>query len=280
MAVNFDLIMPMPTADQQRRSQALRLGRKARQERAAEVRRAQLLEVAWELLKMQGVAGFNMRELGHRAGYTAGAMYGYFASRDHILQALRQRLVEEVALVVAQIRSRRRVQRSATTPPLARPGSTLETCADEAANARQRFLLRSEAWWNKLTQEAFAIPLLLLPGSVLAADNLSERLIEAGAATWTPLEALEQATQPCVDDLEMAGWAPKAAWRVHREALFLGVGLATLGSRSIHGRESEGSLLGVVGFRSTLERWLAHGEGQPAAQMGVAGSGQHDLFAG
>lgn len=276
MNVNIDLITPLPTGDQQRRAQALRVGRKERQARDAEVRRTQLLEVAWELLKVQGMAGFNMRELGLRAGYTAGALYSYFASRDHLLQALRERLVDEVGLAVARVRSPRRVQR----PAPATANSPLDADRAEAANARQRFLVRSEVWWRKLTQEPFAIPLLLLSGPVLAPNAVAEGATEAGAASWTPLEALERATQSCVDDLEMAGWASSAAKRLHREALFLGVGLATLGAGPDPQVESEVAPPGFGCFRASLERWLANGGGQVAVQADAAGSGQHDLFSG
>ncbi|WP_168708482.1 TetR/AcrR family transcriptional regulator [Hydrogenophaga sp. PAMC20947] len=281
--MKFDAISPQPPRDEERRALALRQGRRERQARAAQVRRGQLLEVAWQLLQEQGPARFNMRELGLRAGYTAGAMYGYFASREHILLALRQRWVDEVAIAVAQAKLPRRLRRSASATPSTRLATSQELDTDAAADARERFLVRSEVWWRSLTREAFAIPLLLLPGPLRevreTADAMDEGRGEAVQGAWMPLDALEHATRACVDDLEAAGWAPDRARGLQREALCLGFGLATLGSLSGHGGDRAGAPSAVNGFRITLERWLAHGVALPSAQAPLQAAGQPDLFA-
>lgn len=133
MSVQVGAISPQPTRDEECCAFALRQGRRERQARAAHVRRGQLLEVAWQLLQEQGPARFNMRELGLRAGYTAGAMYGYFASREHILLALRQRWVDEVAIAVARAKLSRRLRRSASATPSTRLATSQEL--DTAAAA-------------------------------------------------------------------------------------------------------------------------------------------------
>jgi AcrR family transcriptional regulator len=231
MSLKFDAIAALPTPEQQRRTEALQQGRAERQARAVEVRRVQLLDVAWDVLQEFGVAGFNMRTLGLRAGYTAGAMYGYFTSRDDILLALRERW--------------------------------LETLQRSVKDARESFLLRSEAWWGALAQAPYAVPLLLLSPSQPASAKPMP----------TVLEALVSATRICVEDLEAAGWHAEDARRLHREAVCLGVGLIVVGGASDGATASDG-------FRATLTRWLAQpaGESRPTGSEVVAG--QPDLFTG
>ncbi len=284
MSVTFDAIRPLPSPEEQQKANALRQVRQSRQARAAELRRAQLLVVAWDMLKELGLAGFNMRALGLRAGYTAGAMYGYFASRDHILQALHERWMEELSSAVTQVRWPRRTRRTTSDAGAESPVGARGHGVDAVADARERFLVRSEVWWNHLTREAFAVPLLLLHGEQHEAGSSASGLIEADAdKSWpnrTPLGSLELATHACVQDLEVAGWAPDRALRLQRDALCLGVGLAVLGG--VHGRDGEpvSSSPAADGFRQTLECWLHRGDAPARVQGRTRGGGQPDLFAG
>lgn len=284
MLVKFDAITPLPSPDEQQRSMVLRQGRKDRQSRAAELRRAQLLAVAWELLKELGLAGFNMRALGLRAGYTAGAMYGYFTSRDQILLALRDRWVEELTLTVSQIRSPRRIRRSAPVKAAGPLDGHQGHEDDAAADARERFLVRSEAWWRHLTLEPFAVPLLLLHGPQQEVGASTAALSEDDAQTLrpvqTPLLFLELATQACVQDLEAAGWTADQALRLQREALCLGVGLAVLGVSQSPGGQQARVAPNAHGFRLILERWLHQGQQSARSPVHLPGGGQSDLFAG
>jgi AcrR family transcriptional regulator len=50
--------------------------------------RTAIIEVAGELVSEQGVDGLSIRELAKRLGYSAGAIYDYFASREEILARL------------------------------------------------------------------------------------------------------------------------------------------------------------------------------------------------
>jgi AcrR family transcriptional regulator len=262
MSLKFDAIAALPTPEQQRRTEALQQGRAERQARAVEVRRVQLLDVAWDVLQEFGVAGFNMRTLGLRAGYTAGAMYGYFTSRDDILLALRERWLETLQRSVERALPPRRVRR---TGPARVAGVRSPSPPDPhtVKDARESFLLRSEAWWGALAQAPYAVPLLLLSPSQPASAKPMP----------TVLEALVSATRICVEDLEAAGWHAEDARRLHREAVCLGVGLIVVGGASDGATASDG-------FRATLTRWLAQpaGESRPTGSEVVAG--QPDLFTG
>jgi hypothetical protein len=93
------------------------------------------------------------------------------------------------------------------------------------------------------------------------------------------LASLELATQACVQDLEIAGWAPDQALLLQREALCLGVGLAVLGG--VHGRDGEPASvpLAADGFRQTLECWLHRGDAPARFRGHAPGGDQPDLFA-
>src|SRR5215207_9061557 len=47
-----------------------------------------ILTAARELLLSQGVAGLSMRNLAAKVGYSATAIYSYFADKDAVLRAL------------------------------------------------------------------------------------------------------------------------------------------------------------------------------------------------
>lgn len=50
--------------------------------------RAEILAAAWALAQEQGLAGLSLRELGTRVGMRAQSLYGYFASKNDIYDAM------------------------------------------------------------------------------------------------------------------------------------------------------------------------------------------------
>lgn len=61
--------------------------RDRRAERAAATRQ-EILAAAWELMRGEGLAALTMRELGRRVGMRAQSLYGYFAAKNDIYDAL------------------------------------------------------------------------------------------------------------------------------------------------------------------------------------------------
>jgi AcrR family transcriptional regulator len=53
-----------------------------------EATRAEILEAAWELAREHGLAGLSLRDLGARVGMRAQSLYGYFASKHDIYDAM------------------------------------------------------------------------------------------------------------------------------------------------------------------------------------------------
>ncbi|MEQ8746753.1 helix-turn-helix domain-containing protein [Pyruvatibacter sp.] len=62
--------------------------RKARKAQARDARAARILEAAAIVLATSGISGVTMRAVAAKAGYTAGAVYNYFASREALLAAI------------------------------------------------------------------------------------------------------------------------------------------------------------------------------------------------
>jgi AcrR family transcriptional regulator len=48
----------------------------------------EIVSAAWDLVRTQGLAGLSMRDLGDRVGMRAQSVYGYFASKDAIYDAM------------------------------------------------------------------------------------------------------------------------------------------------------------------------------------------------
>lgn len=62
--------------------------RKLREQAVAQVRRGLILDAARSAFFELGLDGASMREIAKRAGYTPGAIYSYFASKEEIYGAL------------------------------------------------------------------------------------------------------------------------------------------------------------------------------------------------
>ena len=67
---------------------AHRAARGARQRAVADVRRALVLAAARSAFLELGLEGASLREIAKRAGYTPGAIYSYFASKEEVYGAL------------------------------------------------------------------------------------------------------------------------------------------------------------------------------------------------
>ena len=56
--------------------------------RRREATRTEILEAAWALAREHGLAGLSLRDLGARVGMRAQSLYGYFASKHEIYDAM------------------------------------------------------------------------------------------------------------------------------------------------------------------------------------------------
>jgi AcrR family transcriptional regulator len=75
--------------------------RDARQRAVADARRALVLEAARASFLELGLEGASLREIARRAGYTPGALYSYFASKEEVYAALLGESLERLNEAVA-----------------------------------------------------------------------------------------------------------------------------------------------------------------------------------
>lgn len=62
-------------------------GRAARRDTVAELKRGIILDAALTVFSAEGLQGASMRAIAKAAGYTPGAIYAYFPSKEHIYAA-------------------------------------------------------------------------------------------------------------------------------------------------------------------------------------------------
>jgi AcrR family transcriptional regulator len=70
-----------------------------------ETRRGLMLDAARSALSELGLGGANIREIAKRAGYTPGAIYAYFDSKEAILGALLAESLDRLAAAMGQVRA-------------------------------------------------------------------------------------------------------------------------------------------------------------------------------
>ena len=75
-----------------------------RQQTMIDARRALVLDAARAVFAEAGMDGANIRDIARRAGYTPGAIYSYFDSKDAIYEALLAESLERLNAAVAQAR--------------------------------------------------------------------------------------------------------------------------------------------------------------------------------
>lgn len=76
--------------------------RRQRQQAQAEVRRSSVLDAARSAFFELGMEKTSMREIAQRAGYTVGALYSYFASKEEVYGALLAESLERLNTGVEQ----------------------------------------------------------------------------------------------------------------------------------------------------------------------------------
>ena len=259
----FELIKPVPTAKAQEMLRVAEAGRKARLHRDAEVRRQRVLEAAWALATEAGLKAVNMRDVGVKAGYTAGALYSYFPSREHLLTAMRHRVLHELAEQQARaVKDGFKQGRRAADPFREEVG-------------RDAYELATLGWWRMLCHDPNRVALLLHSAGRVVADPSP-----GGPTPPDLIDELVGATQVSLGCLGRDGGGNDGESLdlavVHRAVLSLAVGLlvghpSALGSPEGRVALTQQLLSGVRVFRSAML-------GDDADGRAGAGGLQVDLF--
>jgi AcrR family transcriptional regulator len=82
-------------------NQATATARDLRQQALADVKRSHILSAATSVFIELGLEAVSMREIAKRAGYTAGAIYSYFANKEEIYGALLAESLERLNAFVS-----------------------------------------------------------------------------------------------------------------------------------------------------------------------------------
>ena len=197
MHVELVDLVPVPTPSERAEAMGHRQQRQQRQQTLVDARRALVLDAARAVFAEQGLEGASVRVIAKRAGYTAGAIYSYFASKEAIYtELLRESLARLQAAVDGARGQRSRPQRALT----------------EAANAWFHFYARNP--------RDLDLGLYLVQG--LAPRGLSNELDPQLN------ELLLAALKPCEDALRAFGLDDGSA-ELENTALFAhGMGLLLL----------------------------------------------------
>ena len=128
MSVLLNELVPVPDAADRSEAESHRRQREQRQQTLVDARRALVLDAARAVFAEHGLEGASVRLIAKRAGYTAGAIYSYFAGKEAIYaELLRESLQRLQSAVDASRGVRSRPQRALT----------------DAANAWFRFYARN-----------------------------------------------------------------------------------------------------------------------------------------
>lgn len=141
----------MPSGERARLLAQRASDRKARQDRMTAQRRDMLLDVAQSLLVGGGWERFNLRDMAAKAGYSAGALYAYFDSKDALLRAVRGRWLAELQSAM----------QTAARPPKVK-GVNAKSPADPMA-PYQPYLVKMQMWWDAVAKHPLGVSLLLWP---------------------------------------------------------------------------------------------------------------------
>lgn len=219
-----------------------------RQQTMIEARRALVLDAARTVFDESGMQGANIREIAKRAGYTPGAIYSYFDSKESIYGALLAESLERLHVDVAQARTVKN-----------KPEKTL--------------LAKSLAWFGFFANNPRDLDLTFYLIRGMKARGLP-------AEIKRPLdERLRDALRPGEAALLEMGLNATLAAR-ESAALFahgMGVLLLPAGSPTLLGQSPESMF--QVYLEQLLSRYSAAGGSLPADEDAATGSPQVDLFA-
>lgn len=171
--------------------------RQLRQQTMNDTRRALVLNAAKVVFAEKGIEGASIREIAKQAGYTPGAIYSYFDSKEAIYAALLDESLERLNLVVDEARGHP-----------SRPELTLAT--------------KAHAWFGFYARHPRDLDLGFYLVQGLAPRGLNSDLNQHLN------DRLHDALRPCEQALQSLGLGADAALRENTALFAHGVGLLLL----------------------------------------------------
>ncbi len=244
MNVLLHELKPVPSAAQTEAARVQRHQRQRRQAAMSDSRRALVLEAARSVFAEKGVEGASIREIAKRAGYTPGAIYSYFDSKEAIYAALLAESLERLNQIVS-------------------------TAKAAGSGAAATLAAKARAWFDFYARNPRDLDLGFYLVQGLAPRGLTSELNQQLNGR------LHDALRPCEQALQAMGLAAEAALRENTALFAHGVGLLLLqhtGRIRMFGQSPEALFQAYVDH---LVVRIAPGEAAAARA-----SGQPDLFGG
>ncbi|MFM2113017.1 MAG: hypothetical protein RLZZ271_1677 [Pseudomonadota bacterium] len=177
-----------------------------RQQALSDARRELVLDAARAVFEEHGIDGASIREIAKRAGYTPGAIYTYFDSKEAIYAVLLEESLERLQVSVTK----------AKVPKSAAENDT------EAALAARSLQAKAAAWFDFYMQNPRDLDLGFYIAHGLRPRGLSPELN-------TELNRkLHAALAPCEAAMTALGLSPEAALRENTALFAQGAGLLLL----------------------------------------------------
>ena len=177
-----------------------------RQQALSDARRELVLDAARAVFEEHGIDGASIREIAKRAGYTPGAIYTYFESKEAIYAVLLEESLD-------------RLQASVEAAKLPKSGSDK---ANEADLAGRSLTLKANAWFDFYMQNPRDLDLGFYIAHGLRPRGLSPEL---NAELNRKLHA---ALAPCEESMLKLGLSPEQAIQENTALFAHGVGLLLL----------------------------------------------------
>lgn len=197
MEMRLRHLKPVPTAKQSAQAGRQQQQRQQRKQTVSDARRELVLDAARAVFLEAGIEGASIREIAKRAGYTPGAIYSYFDSKEAVYASL---LEESLDRLHAAVDAARVVKN--------RPEKTLAA--------------KAQAWFDFYAENPRDLDLgfYLVHGMAPRGltNDLDRRLNER----------LHAALRPCEDALQAMGQDAPAALRENTALFAHGVGLLLL----------------------------------------------------
>lgn len=242
MEVQLHELTPILSAADQEAAERQQQQRQQRQLAMSDTRRALVLDAARSVFAEKGVEGASIREIARRAGYTPGAIYSYFESKEAIYAALLAESLERLNAEVAAARSFK-----------LQPALTL--------------VAKAQAWFGFYARNPRDLDLGFYLVQGLAPRGLTGELNQQLNGR------LQDALRPCEVALQAMGLSPEAALRENTALFAQGVGLLLLqhtGRIRLFGQSAEAL------FNAYLDQLVLRL--RPDSSVGVRERDQPDLF--
>jgi AcrR family transcriptional regulator len=197
MEVQLHELTPILSAADQEAAERQQQQRQQRQLAMSDTRRALVLDAARSVFAEKGVEGASIREIARKAGYTPGAIYSYFDSKEAIYAAL---LAESLERLNAEVTAARTFR--------LQPQLTLAA--------------KAQAWFGFYARNPRDLDLGFYLVQGLAPRGLTGELNQQLNGR------LQDALRPCELALQAMGLSPDVALRENTALFAHGVGLLLL----------------------------------------------------